>query len=241
MQCAVIEFTRHVAGLDDANSEEFNPLSDHKVIYLMTEWFDFRTKNVEKRDAGSDKGGTMDIQMPVMNGYDASRHIRSSAKSDAKSVPIIAMVGRIYQGDLYATDINTLSLSVGQGNDTKNDKRLWLVRFTGSQLRELLAKANRTEIQEAIPNTPYYVASGLEITFAPWKEKKLVSVKKDGKELDPQATYTVALWGWPFKDPCKGTILKAFGESSEKILTEAIQEKGIISPPEPAGRFTLVY
>lgn len=59
MQCAVIEFARHVAELDDANSEEFNPLSDHKVIYLMTEWFDFRTKNVEKRDAASDKGGTM--------------------------------------------------------------------------------------------------------------------------------------------------------------------------------------
>ena len=59
MQCAVIEFARHVAGLDGANSEEFNPLSDHKVIYLMTEWFDFRTKNVEKRDASSDKGGTM--------------------------------------------------------------------------------------------------------------------------------------------------------------------------------------
>lgn len=59
MQCAVIEFARHVAELDDANSEEFNPLSDHKVIYLMTEWFDFRTKNVEKRNAASDKGGTM--------------------------------------------------------------------------------------------------------------------------------------------------------------------------------------
>jgi CTP synthase len=59
MQCAVIEFARHVAGLEDANSEEFNPLSDHKVIYLMTEWYDFRTKNVERRDAGSDKGGTM--------------------------------------------------------------------------------------------------------------------------------------------------------------------------------------
>lgn len=59
MQCAVIEFTRHVAGLEDANSEEFDPLSAHKVIYLMTEWFDFRTKNLEKRDAESDKGGTM--------------------------------------------------------------------------------------------------------------------------------------------------------------------------------------
>ena len=59
MQCAVIEFAHHVAGLEDANSEEFDPLSAHKVIYLMTEWFDFRTKNLEKRDAESDKGGTM--------------------------------------------------------------------------------------------------------------------------------------------------------------------------------------
>ena len=59
MQCAVIEFARHVAGLEDAHSEEFDPLSAHKVIYLMTEWFDFRTKNLEKRDAESDKGGTM--------------------------------------------------------------------------------------------------------------------------------------------------------------------------------------
>ena len=59
MQCAVIEFARHVAGLEDANSEEFDPLSAHKVIYLMTEWFDFRTKNLEKRDAESDKCGTM--------------------------------------------------------------------------------------------------------------------------------------------------------------------------------------
>jgi CTP synthase len=59
MQCAVIEFARNVAVLDDANSEEFNQLSEHKVIYLMAEWFDFRTKNVEKRDAASDKGGTM--------------------------------------------------------------------------------------------------------------------------------------------------------------------------------------
>ena len=59
MQCAVIEFARHVAGLEDANSEEFDPLSAHKVIYLMTEWFDFRKQAVETRDAESDKGGTM--------------------------------------------------------------------------------------------------------------------------------------------------------------------------------------
>ncbi|MCR5813903.1 MAG: CTP synthase [Desulfovibrio sp.] len=59
MQCAVIEFARHVAGLEDANSEEFDPHSKSNVIYLMTEWFDFRTQNVEHRDRASDKGGTM--------------------------------------------------------------------------------------------------------------------------------------------------------------------------------------
>jgi len=59
MQCAVIEYARNVLGLADANSEEFNELSDNKVIYLMTEWYDFRKGAVERRDASSDKGGTL--------------------------------------------------------------------------------------------------------------------------------------------------------------------------------------
>ncbi len=59
MQCAVIEFARHVAGLSKANSEEFDPLTDEKVIYLMTEWYDFRKNAVEVRDEASNKGGTL--------------------------------------------------------------------------------------------------------------------------------------------------------------------------------------
>lgn len=59
MQCAVIEFARHVAGLERANSEEFDPMTDQKVIYLMTEWYDFRKQSVEVRDEESDKGGTL--------------------------------------------------------------------------------------------------------------------------------------------------------------------------------------
>lgn len=59
MQCAVIEFARNVAGLPDATSEEFDQHAKNRVIYLMKEWFDFRTRNLEKRDAESDKGGTM--------------------------------------------------------------------------------------------------------------------------------------------------------------------------------------
>jgi CTP synthase len=59
MQIAVIEFARHVAGLSQANSAEFNELTPDPVIYLMTEWFDERTRTVQRRDASSEKGATM--------------------------------------------------------------------------------------------------------------------------------------------------------------------------------------
>ncbi|MBG0789576.1 MAG: CTP synthase [Desulfovibrionaceae bacterium] len=59
MQCACIEFARNVIGLEGANSEEFDPSTPHNIIYLMKEWYDFRTKKTEVRDEGSDKGGTM--------------------------------------------------------------------------------------------------------------------------------------------------------------------------------------
>jgi CTP synthase len=48
MQCAVIEFARHVCGLEDANSTEFNPDTKAQVIHLM-----------EDQRTIEDKGGTM--------------------------------------------------------------------------------------------------------------------------------------------------------------------------------------
>lgn len=48
MQCAVTEFARHVCGMADANSSEFNPNSTHPVIDLMPEQLDVE-----------DLGGTM--------------------------------------------------------------------------------------------------------------------------------------------------------------------------------------
>jgi CTP synthase len=59
MQCAVIEYARHVLKLPKANSEEFDPVTTDPVIYLMTEWYDFRKKCIENRDSESQKGGTM--------------------------------------------------------------------------------------------------------------------------------------------------------------------------------------
>ncbi len=58
MQVATIEFARHVAGLADANSTEFEPESPHPVIALITEWKD-ADGTIKTRNEQSDLGGTM--------------------------------------------------------------------------------------------------------------------------------------------------------------------------------------
>ena len=58
MQVATIEYARHKAGLEGANSTEFEPQGPHPVIALIDEWLD-ADGTVQKRDASSDLGGTM--------------------------------------------------------------------------------------------------------------------------------------------------------------------------------------
>jgi len=59
MHMAVVEFARNVAGMEDANGTEFDVRTPYPVIYLMTEWYDERSKQIQKRDILSEKGGTM--------------------------------------------------------------------------------------------------------------------------------------------------------------------------------------
>ncbi|MFO1420866.1 MAG: CTP synthase [Candidatus Competibacteraceae bacterium] len=58
MQAAVIEFARHVAGLEGAHSTEFRPDTAHPVIALIAEWVD-ENGSVQQRQEGGDLGGTM--------------------------------------------------------------------------------------------------------------------------------------------------------------------------------------
>jgi CheY-like chemotaxis protein len=55
----------------------------------------FRRSNIGFYDAI-----LMDIRMPVMGGYEASRAIRALPRADAKTVPIIAMTA-----DAFAEDV----------------------------------------------------------------------------------------------------------------------------------------
>jgi len=58
MQVATIEFARHQAGLEKANSTEFEPDTPHPVIALIEEWQD-ADGSIQKRSSSSDLGGTM--------------------------------------------------------------------------------------------------------------------------------------------------------------------------------------
>ncbi|AUB78385.1 CTP synthase [Spiribacter roseus] len=58
LQVAVIEFARHVAGLEGAHSTEFVTHPRHPVIALITEWMNAEGLR-EYRDSDSDLGGTM--------------------------------------------------------------------------------------------------------------------------------------------------------------------------------------
>ncbi|MGB1310461.1 MAG: CTP synthase, partial [Leucothrix sp.] len=58
MQVAVIEFSRHCAGLGDAHSTEFVAGTSEPVIGLITEWKD-ESGEIETRSSDSDLGGTM--------------------------------------------------------------------------------------------------------------------------------------------------------------------------------------
>ena len=58
MQVATIEYARNMAGMENANSTEFEPETPYPVIALINEWKD-ADGSIQVRDANSDLGGTM--------------------------------------------------------------------------------------------------------------------------------------------------------------------------------------
>ncbi|GAB5450623.1 MAG: CTP synthase [Halioglobus sp.] len=58
MHVALVEFARHVCGLEGANSTEMDAGTAHPIVALITEWMN-ADGSAEQRDESSDKGGTM--------------------------------------------------------------------------------------------------------------------------------------------------------------------------------------
>ncbi|MDF3055056.1 MAG: pyrG [Gammaproteobacteria bacterium] len=58
MQIAIIEYARHMAGMPDANSTEFDLQTPYPVVALVSQWMD-TAGHIERREAGADMGGSM--------------------------------------------------------------------------------------------------------------------------------------------------------------------------------------
>jgi signal transduction histidine kinase len=75
-------------------------LSDEGVIVTEAWNGEIALDLFEKSEPGSFELILMDVMMPVMNGYDATRAIRSCGHPDAKTIPIIAMTANAYREDI---------------------------------------------------------------------------------------------------------------------------------------------
>jgi CheY-like chemotaxis protein len=60
----------------------------------------------------------MDIMMPVMNGIESTKAIRSSSHPDSKSVPIIAMTANAYKEDIEKTQNAGMNAHISKPIDT---------------------------------------------------------------------------------------------------------------------------
>jgi len=130
MQLAIIEFARHVAGLDGAHSTEFNRATPHPVIALITEWQD-QKGTVESRSEASNLGGTMRL---------GAQEIRISLGSRAHAVYGADLVRERHR-HRYEFNNNYLQKLMNAG-----------LRFSG------FSRDGLVEIVE-LPQHPFFVAS----------------------------------------------------------------------------------
>ena len=59
LHAAVIEIAKNVAGIENADTEEFGTGAFEPVIYFMSRWYDSKTKQIETRYKDSNKGASM--------------------------------------------------------------------------------------------------------------------------------------------------------------------------------------
>lgn len=90
-----------VAEDNEVNAEILSELLDIEgATCEIVENGQLAVEHFEKAEPGYFDAILMDVQMPVMNGYEASRKIRSMERKDAKEITIIAMTANAFAEDV---------------------------------------------------------------------------------------------------------------------------------------------
>lgn len=66
----------------------------------------------------------MDIQMPVMNGWEAAMEIRRLDRNDAGTIPIVAMTANVFQEDILKTQQAGMNEHIGKPIDLKKMREI---------------------------------------------------------------------------------------------------------------------
>ena len=61
----------------------------------------------------------MDLMMPVMDGYEATKRIRSMERPDSKTIPIIAMTANAFVEDRIATKKAGMNAHISKPLDSR--------------------------------------------------------------------------------------------------------------------------
>ena len=67
----------------------------------------------------------MDVQMPVMNGYEASRRIRTSRRPFGKTIPIIALTANAFAEDIVRSSEAGMDAHITKPIDENKLKRVY--------------------------------------------------------------------------------------------------------------------
>jgi signal transduction histidine kinase/CheY-like chemotaxis protein len=130
---------------------EDNKMNQSLLRHLLTGWklsFDMVDNGIgalEKLWAGSYDLVLMDVQMPGMDGYAATREIRSKLKRD---IPIIAMTAHAAPGDREKSLHNGMNEYISKPIDEKELFRI-IVQFTGMNSSQ--PKPEKEVVKEAPP------------------------------------------------------------------------------------------
>jgi CTP synthase len=136
MQLAVIEAARNLAGLEGAQSTEFDKDTPHPVIALITEWQTNEGER-EERDEDSDMGGTMRLGAQRINLEEGSLAAMAYGKTE------------IYERHRHRYEVN---------NNYRDKLSAAGLRFCGLSVDDLV------EVIE-LPDHPWFVASQFHPEF----------------------------------------------------------------------------
>ena len=125
--------------VDDETEEEFTflfrkpkPASYDRNVKTICENGEEILKAFEQSAPGDYDMILMDVQMPVMNGYDATRAIRRSTHELAKTIPVIAMTANAFSEDIQYSLAAGMNAHISKPVDMKTlEKTIRRIKIGG--------------------------------------------------------------------------------------------------------------